>query len=82
MSKIKSITEAFSISPATFEITKKLSEFHNPETTLKNIEIVECVLGSENGCPIQKTCYIGFSHTNKTMFQYMCNTVNVCYDTE
>lgn len=78
--KIESIVEAFSMQPAVFRITKELSQFHEPETTLKNIEREETVVGFDSGNPIQITCYIGYNHNGNKMFQYMANTVNVHYD--
>ena len=82
MKKIRSITEAFSMQPKEFIVEDKLSEFSNPDQSIKSIEIVECVLGYDSGNPIQVTCYVGFNFNGKMMFQYMCNTVNVQYQTE
>jgi Tfp pilus assembly protein PilX len=80
--KIKSITEAFSMQPKTFEAIKELGAYYSSDLTIKNIEKEETVVGFDSGNPIQITCYIGYNHNGERMFQYMANTVNVNYETE
>jgi len=78
---IESITEAFSMQPATFRIIEELGKFDKPELSLKNIEREEIITHYECGDAMQQTCYIGYNWEGNKMFQYLAHTVNIHYKT-
>jgi len=66
--KVKSITEAFSMQPATLSIVDKPAKF-NPKDSIKEIKL-EIVNGDLN-------VYTGYNFDGKRLFMYNAKSVNV-----
>ncbi len=88
MEKIKSITEAFSMQPNTFE-TKNQIQHENTIKYSNSIANRDCkeiifekhVIGHKCGDPLEELYYVGYNFEGQKIFQYIANTVNVHFET-
>jgi len=77
--KIKSITEAFSMQPATLSIMKSNENYYDKPQACKEIklEILDGVYDKE-----PDTYYVGYNFEGEKIFQYLSRSVNVHYENE
>ena len=77
--KIKSITEAFSMQPAYFQVY----EVRGNETCFNKSLIAEIKLQAEESAYINEPdyYYIGYNFDGNLLFKYIAKTVNVQYFT-
>lgn len=71
MSKIKSISEAFSMQPRTLSVDKIRSNF-NPDESVKEIVLERSGEDSYS--------YVGYNFEGKMLFKYLEHSVNVHYE--
>lgn len=84
MGKIKSITEAFSMQPATIETKEQFMYDNalkaNPKyaiTFCKEIKAETLQVDSDKACNF----YVGYNFNGDKMFEYLQSSVNVHYET-
>jgi len=77
--KIKSITEAFSMQPATLSIMKSNDNYYDKPSACKEIKL-EQLDGVFDDLPT--SFYVGYNFEGQKIFQYLANSVNVhyCYE--
>ena len=80
--KIKTITEAFSMQPATWMTTNPDSKFLNEETNCKEIKLETLQIGYECGNPVELLSYVGYNFKGVKIFQCIATAVNVTYENE
>lgn len=77
MDKIQSITEAFSMQPATQFVLENSKNYYKPELTCKEIKL-EHIQGVYDEVPTDY--YVGYNFEGQKIFQYLSKSVNVHYN--
>jgi len=85
--KIASITEAFSMQPVTYSVTKeetynlgkKDNWSHLPEMC-KEIKLETVDIGEECGNPVQASWYVGYNFEGIKIFQIIAKSANVTFN--
>lgn len=75
--KIKSITEAFSMQPVTFNTIKNKESLYNPDEALKEIKLEYLSYSNDE---IPEPYYCGYNFEGSKLFQYLAKSVNVNYE--
>lgn len=77
--KIKSITEAFSMQPATLSTMKSNENYYDKPQACKEIKL-EHLSGVYDEVPTDY--YVGYNFEGQKLFQYLAKSVNVHYEVE
>jgi len=77
--KIKSITEAYSRQPKSFNLTPENEVQFYKEKSVKEIKAVRVTVGDEINS-IHFMAYVGYNYDGNIIFEYKCDSVNVEYE--
>jgi hypothetical protein len=79
MSKIKSITEAYSQQPSTMSVLNEnhFASYYDKPNACKEIKFETIQIGFECGDAVECLYCVGYNFDGKKLFQYKANAVNI-----